>query len=65
MVDDHLENIVNYFHHPITKRPQEGMNAKLMSIIRAARGYRTAETLRMAALFFMGRLDMTPRWRHA
>lgn len=65
MIHDHLENIVSYFRHPITNGPQEGMNAKLMSIIRAARGYRTAETFRMAALFFMGRLDMTPRWRHA
>jgi transposase len=65
MIEGHLKNIISYFRHPITNGPQEGMNAKLMSIIRSARGYRTHETFRMAALFFMGKLDMSPRWRHA
>lgn len=65
MIEGHLENIISYFRHPITNGPQEGMNAKLMSVLRAARGYRTHETFRMAALFFMGGLDMAPRWRHA
>lgn len=65
MIDRHLENIVSYFRHPITNGPQEGMNSKLMSVLRAARGYRTQETFRMAALFFLGGLDMAPKWRHA
>ena len=65
MIESRLDDIVSYFRHPITNGPQEGMNAKLMSVIRAARGYRTHDTFRMATLFFLGRLDMTPRWRHA
>jgi len=65
MVEFHLPRILTYFKHRITNGPQEGMNAKLMSVIRSARGYRDEKTFRMAALFFMGGLDMTPRWRHA
>ncbi len=65
MIESKLENIVSYFRHRISNGPQEGMNAKLMSIIRSARGYRSEETFRMAALFFMGRLDaMSLKWRH-
>jgi Transposase/Protein of unknown function (DUF1670) len=59
-----LDDIVNYFTHPITNGPQEGMNSKLMSVIRAGRGYRHHETFRMAALFFLSGLDMAPRHRH-
>jgi len=65
MVENHLPRILTYFKHRITNGPQEGMNAKLMSVIRSARGYRNEDSFRMAALFFMGGLDMTPRWRHA
>lgn len=65
MIEGRLEDIVSYFRHPITNGPQEGMNAKLMSVIRAGRGYRSHQTFRMAALFFLGRLDLSPRWRHA
>ena len=65
MIDSRLDDIVSYFRHPITNGPQEGMNAKLMSVIRAARGYRGHETFRMAALFFLGGLDMSIKWRHA
>ena len=63
MIADRLDDIVSYFTHPITNGPQEGMNAKLMSVIRAGRGYRHHETFRMAALFFLGGLDMAPRYR--
>lgn len=61
MIDSRLEDIVSYFRHPITNGPQEGMNATLMSISRRARGYRSEATFRMAALFFMGGLDLLPR----
>lgn len=46
---------------------QEQFLAKDIALIThlLSRGYRTADTFRMAALFCMGRLDMTPRWRHA
>lgn len=65
MINCRIKDIVSYFRHPITNGPQEGMNAKLMSVIRAARGYRHHETFRMAALFYLGGLDMGLRWRHA
>ena len=65
MISKRLDDIVSYFRHPITNGPQEGMNAKLMSVIRAARGYRHHDTFRMAALFFLGGLDMSLTWRHA
>ena len=61
MIASRLNDIVSYFHHPITNGPQEGMNAKLMSVIRAGRGYRHHDTFRKAELFFLGNLDMFPR----
>jgi transposase len=61
MIRTRLDDVVSYFRHPITNGPQEGMNSKLMSVIRAARGYRHHHTFRMAALFFLGGLDMAPR----
>jgi hypothetical protein len=35
------------------------MNSQLTTIIRAGRGYRHPETVRMATLFFLKRLGMT------
>jgi transposase len=61
MIRTRLDDVVSYFKHPITNGPQEGMNSKLMSVIRAGRGYRHHHTFRMAALFFLGGLDMSPR----
>lgn len=61
MIKARLDDVVSYFKHPITNGPQEGMNSKLMSVIRAARGYRHHHTFRMAALFFLGGLDLAPR----
>jgi len=61
MIDSRLEDIVSYFRHPFTNGSQEGMNATLMSIICHARDYRSKANFRMAALFFMGRLDSLPR----
>jgi transposase len=61
MIRTRLDDVVSYFKHPITNGPQEGMNSKLMSVIRAGRGYRHHHTFRMAALFFLGGLDMAPR----
>ena len=65
MIDSRLNDILSYFRHSITNGPQEGMNAKLMSAIRAARSYRGHEVFRMAALFFLGGLNMSITWRHA
>jgi transposase len=61
MIANRLNDVVSYFKHPISNGPQEGMNSKLMSVIRAGRGYRHHHTFRMAALFFLGGLDMAPR----
>ena len=61
MIRSRLDDVVSYFSHPITNGPQEGMNSKLLSVIRAGRGYCHHHTLRMAALFFLGGLDMAPR----
>ena len=60
MISSRLNDIVSYFKHPITNGPQEGMNSKLMSVIRSGRGYRHWETFRMAALFHLGGLDLMP-----
>ena len=61
MIRSRLDDVVSYCRHPITNGPQGGMSSKLMSIIRAARGYRPHHTFRMAVLYFLGVHDMTPR----
>lgn len=51
-------------HHVPILTDLEGMNAKLMSVICAGQGYLHHESFRMATLFILGGMNMTPRQRH-
>jgi len=57
----HLDNILTYFHHPITNGVAEGLNSKIMSIKRKARGHRNKENFKTAIYFFCGGLDLDPQ----
>jgi len=60
MLKRHLDGLLNYSVHPITKAASEGFNSKIQSLIGNARGYRRFENLRTALLFHCGKLDMCP-----
>jgi len=57
----HLDNILTYFKHPITNGVAEGLNSKIMSIKRKARGHRNKENFKTAIYFFCGGLDLYPQ----
>lgn len=59
MLKNHLENILNYFEHPITNAGSEGLNSKIQSIKSAARGFHSFKHYRTRILFFCGGLDLT------
>ena len=60
MIESRLDDVISYCKHPISTGPLEGMNSIIMSIRRAGRGYRHAETFGMAIMFFCGGLNLMP-----
>ena len=56
LVRNHLDQIINFARNPITNPGAEGINRIVMTLQRAARGYR----FRMAILFFCGGLALYP-----
>jgi transposase len=56
----HMDNLLNYFTHPITNAMSEGFNSKIQALKSAARGFRSFRNYRARILFFCGRLDMSP-----
>jgi transposase len=59
MINDHLPEVLNYFHHRITNAVSEGLNSKIQSIKSMARGFRGFENYRTRILFYCGKLDMS------
>jgi transposase len=60
LVREKLEPIIRYCEHPITTGKAEGINSKLMTIQRNARGFRSHTSFRIAALFHCGGLSLHP-----
>ena len=65
LVLNHLEQIINFARNPVTNAGAEGINSIVMTLQRAARGYRTWQTFRMAILFYCGGLALYPTRRIA
>lgn len=61
MLQNHLPNVLTYCTHGITNAVAEGLNSKIMTIKRLARGYRTPENFKTAIYFFCGGLNLHPR----
>jgi transposase len=61
LVVNHIDQIANYAKHRISTGKAEGINSIVMAIKRAARGYRTWKSFRIAILFFCGGLDLYPQ----
>jgi transposase len=50
-VETHLEDILNYYDHPITTGPLEGINNKIKVLERVAYGFRDMEYYKLRILF--------------
>ena len=60
MIKARLTHVVNYCRHRITNAVAEGLNSKIMSIKRRARGFRNPENFKVAIFFYCGGLDLQP-----
>ena len=60
LVLNHLNQIINFARNPVTNAGAKGINIIVMTLKRAARGYRTWQTFRMAILFYCGGLALYP-----
>jgi transposase len=60
MLKNHLNGLLNYFHHRISNAVAEGLNSKIQTVKSNARGYRSFEGFRTSILFYCGKLDMLP-----
>ena len=56
-----VDGVLAYFHHRITNGVAEGLNSKIMSIKRKARGHRNKENFKTAIYFFCGGLGLHPQ----
>lgn len=56
----HLSALLNYFRCPISNAHAEGMNGRIETIKRNARGYRNLEHFKTAIFFHLGGLDLSP-----
>lgn len=64
MLKRHLDNLLNYFEHPITNAASEGMNSRIQMVKSNARGFRSFQGYRTSILFYCGGLDMAPTDSH-
>jgi len=60
----HLPNILTYFQHQITNAATEGLNSFIQAIKANARGFRKFDNYRIAILFYLGKLEMSPFAAH-
>jgi len=60
----HLPNILTYFQHRITNAASEGLNSFIQAIKANARGFRKFANYRIAILFYLGKLDLSPYAAH-
>jgi transposase len=52
---------LRFVQHPITNSAAEGLNSKIMSIKRKARGFRNPQNFTTAIYFHCSELDLFPR----
>lgn len=56
----HADALLNYFRCPITNAYAEGINGRIETLKRLARGYRNLDNFKTSILFHHGGLDMLP-----
>jgi transposase len=58
---EHFAGLLNAVKHKLTNAYAESLNASIQEIKTVARGFRKFESFRVAILFFLGKLDLSPR----
>jgi transposase len=58
----HRYGILCFFKHPITNAMAERLNGKIQELNFVGKGYRTVKNLRIAILFFYGKLKLFPQY---
>ena len=53
MLKRHLPNILTYFTHRITNVALEGLNNRIVGVVKKAYGYRNREHLKTNILFYL------------
>jgi transposase len=61
ILERHLDGVLRYVQHPITKGVAEGLNSKIMRIKRKGGGFRNPQNFTTAIYFHCGGLDLYPR----
>ena len=56
----HIENILTYYHHPVTNAMSEGLTSQIQKIKSMAHGFRNIEHFKTAIYFHCGGLDLYP-----
>lgn len=56
----HVDNVLTYYHHPITNAMSEGLNSQIEKIKSMACGFRNTENFKTAIYFHCGGLDLYP-----
>jgi transposase len=60
MLQSHKEGLLNYVKHRVTNAAAEALNSMIQEIKTIARGFRRFESFRIAILFFLGGLELSP-----
>lgn len=60
MLKSHLDGLLAFVKHRTTNATAEAINAKIQLVKANARGYRKFQNLRVAVLFFHGKLQLNP-----
>jgi len=55
---ERLEEMLNYYLHPITNAASEGLNSRIQALKANARGFRSFTNYRISILFHLGGLDL-------
>ncbi len=60
MIQDHLEQVLNFFVHRVTNAYSEGLNSIIQALVKRANGYRNRDRLKRDLYFHLGGLDLYP-----
>lgn len=60
MLKSHLAGLLAYIRHGVTNAAAEGLNAQIQQIKSNAKGFGKWNSFRVAILFHLGKLDMSP-----
>lgn len=64
MLKKRINNVLNYFNHRITNAKAEGFNSKIQTVQSNSRGFRSFQNLRIAVLFYCGKLQLKHQSSH-